>query len=243
MENKTLRTILSFAELLLLLIIVIGIPLYIVTFHREWLFYFDSVENIERFLETYQAESMLVYLGLQVFQVIVSVIPGQAVQFVAGYAFYFWVGYLLAIAGVAIGTMMTYGLSRALGRKAIYALLGQEKMSKYVDRLNSPKAYVIVFIIFLIPGLPKDLFGYAVGLSDMKFKPFLLISLIARSPAMMCTIAMGHAARTDSYGLLILLLAIISICFLAGLIWREKLIERAAGIYNKKGENGATRQQ
>jgi len=230
-EKNTVSKIISILELILLLFIVIGLPIYIYFYHHEWIEYFSSVDNINNFLAKYKAESMLIYFGMQILQVVISVIPGQAVQFVAGYAFPFWIGYLLAVAGVVVGTVMSYFLARILGKKAIYLIFGEKKIQKFVDKLNSKRAFILIFIIFLVPGIPKDLFSYAIGLSEMKFMPFLLTSVVARTPAMMCSVAMGCATKTGSYVLLAILVVFLVITCILGVIFHERLARRVDQLY------------
>ena len=63
----------------------------------------------------------------------------------------------------------------------MHLIFGEEKIKSMLETLNSKKAVVLVFLIFLIPGVPKDLCNYVAGLSEMKLKPFLIVSLIGRS--------------------------------------------------------------
>lgn len=233
MNNNRIRILISVLELLILGFIVVGIPLYIYFNHYEWIIYFKSQENINLFLEEYKTESLFIYFGLQIMQVVICIIPGQALQFVAGYAFPFWLGLILAMAGVTVGTICAYWLSRLLGRKALYIIFGEKKLNKFVDKLNTKRAYILIFVIFLIPGLPKDLFSYCIGLSEMKFRPFLFISIIARAPAMIVNIAMGVATRTGSYIILGILIFIIVIACVIGFLKHEKLAKWIDYKYNK----------
>ena len=97
----------------------------------------------------------------------------------------FWLGYLYSLIGALIGSVLTYYIARILGHDAMHLIFGEEKIKKWLVHLNSKKAVIIVFFIFLIPGVPKDLCNYVAGLSEIKLKPFLIESLIGRSPGMM----------------------------------------------------------
>ncbi|MBQ8563975.1 MAG: hypothetical protein IJ443_08845, partial [Firmicutes bacterium] len=89
----------SILKLLLLLTIVAGIPLYIYFCHGDWLRRFEDVQEVIAFLERYERESIPIYLGLQVLQIVISVLPGQVFQIAAGYMYPFWLALLLALTG------------------------------------------------------------------------------------------------------------------------------------------------
>lgn len=221
--KKRLKIAFTVLKLLLLLVLIVGIPAYIAVYHADFISQFKSLESVNAYLERYKAASMLAYLGIQIMQIIICIIPGQAMQFAAGYVFSFWPGYLLSILGAAIGTVMTFYLARILGRDALHLIFDEEKIAKFVNKLNSKRAFIAVFVIFLIPGLPKDLFTYAAGVSEMKLKVFLIISLIGRTPGMMCSIMIGSMFNNGSYFGIIILSIIVTILCILGVKKHEKL--------------------
>jgi uncharacterized membrane protein YdjX (TVP38/TMEM64 family) len=177
-------------------------------------------------------------MGLQVFQIIVSILPGQALQFAAGYAYHFWLGFLFSILGVTMGTVITFYLARLLGKDALHVIFGEEKFNKFVHTLNSKRSYIVLFVIFLIPGIPKDLFTYAAGVSEIRIVPFLLLSLIGRTPAMIGSILMGNMFYNGSYTGLIFMGAAAVILFVAGIIKRDKMIKLTDRFYDRMAGNG-----
>ena len=84
-----MRTFLSIAKLLLLAGIVIALPIYVYFEYPEFLNQFRTMEGVNAFLDRYQTASLFVYLGLQIIQIIISIIPGQFIQFAGGYAYGF----------------------------------------------------------------------------------------------------------------------------------------------------------
>jgi uncharacterized membrane protein YdjX (TVP38/TMEM64 family) len=192
-------------KLILLLVIILG-PLAYVYFVSPHLFdQFKTMEGVNAFLEQYKAASILVYIGLQIAQIVISVIPGQFIQFAAGYAYGFWFGYLFSIIGIALGTTCAFYLARVLGRDGVHLLFGEEKITRFVKQLNSKRGFAIMFALFLIPGFPKDLISYAAGVSEFRYRTFLILSLAGRTPALMGTIMMGSMLHKESYiGMIIL---------------------------------------
>ncbi|MBC6679179.1 TVP38/TMEM64 family protein [Zhenpiania hominis] len=217
---KVISTILKFA---LLLLIIIGLPLYIYFFEPQLIDSMSSMENVNALFEHYHAESILVYIGAQILQIIICVIPGQWLQFAAGYMYGFWLGFLYSIIGAAIGSVVTYYLAKLLGRDAMHLIFGEARINEFIHKLNSKKAIVIVFLIFLIPGVPKDLCNYAAGISEMKLKPFLTVSLVGRSPGMMGSLLIGRQIEAGNYTGAIVVAAVAVVLCVVGIIMRKRL--------------------
>ena len=219
-RNNKFKKISAVLKLLVFAVILIGIPAYIYFFQREFLSDFSSIKDMRLWLEQYKHVSMLVYIGAQVLQIIICIIPGQA-----GYLFGFVPSMLLSIAGAAIGSVIVYYMARLLGKDAVHMLFGEKKVTEMIDNMNSPKGLIITFVIFLIPGVPKDLCSYAAGLSDLKLKPYLIVSLIGRIPGMVGSLIIGHQVGAGGYlSAGIIAAAAVVLCVL-GVIFRKKIID------------------
>jgi len=232
-RKKMIQTIVSVLKLLLLFSIVIGVPIYIYFTYPELIERFKSLDEINKLLKQYKTASIFAYMGLQILQIIVSALPGQALQFAAGYAYGFWLGFLYSIIGVAMGTVITFYLARLLGKGALQVIFGEERFSKFVHTLNSKRSFIVLFVIFLIPGIPKDLFTYAAGVSEIRIIPFLMLSLIGRAPAMIGSIMMGNMFYNGSYIGLIILGVVAVILFIAGITHRDKLLKWTDRFYTR----------
>ena len=219
---KVLSVILKFA---LLLIILIGIPLYIYFFQHQLIEQMSSIESINAILNEYKGYSILIYIAAQILQIIICIIPGQGLQFAAGYAFGFWLGLLFSLIGAAIGAVISYYLAKLLGQGFLYLIFDDKQMENFIDKLNSKKAIMAVFAIYLIPGLPKDACSYAAGISNMKLKPFLVVSLIGRTPAMAGSLLIGNQVEVGAYTLAILIAAVAVILFILGIVFRNKITD------------------
>ena len=210
-------------KLVLLLVILIAVPVYIYFFHYDLIERFSNMENVNALFREYKAESVLFYIGAQILQIVICIIPGQWLQFAAGYIYGFWLGYLLSLVGAAIGTVFTYYIARILGHDAMHLIFGEEKIHQMLNSLNSKKAVVLVFLIFLIPGVPKDLCNYVAGLSEMKLKRFMVVSLIGRSPGMMGSLLIGLSIVSGKYVGSGVIAAAAVILFALGIIFRKKI--------------------
>lgn len=221
-ENKR-KVIISALKILILVLIVIGIPLYIWFFHGDLIKSFENMDDVIAFLERYQTQSIFVYIGLQIIQIVISIIPGQVFQMAAGYLYGFWPALIFAMAGALAGTAISFTLAKVLGRDFLHLFFGEEKMSYYIERLNSKKVYTIVFFLYLIPGIPKDVVSYAAGASDIKFKPFIILSALGRLPGMVGCLLMGTMFVDENYTGVIIIGAIAVFTFCICVAFRKKI--------------------
>ncbi len=228
-----IRTLVSIIELLILFGIVIAVPVYVYFTQPELIARFQSLDEINQLLTQYKTASIFIYIGLQIIQIVISILPGQALQFAAGYAYSYVFGFLYSMVGVILGTAITFYLARILGKRALHVIFGEEKFGRFVTTLNSKRAFFLLFIIYLIPGIPKDLFAYAAGVSEMKIVPFLIISILGRTPAMIGSVAMGRMFYHGSYEGLIILGTIAAILFVVGIFKRERLLAWTDKLYQR----------
>ena len=215
-------------------IIIIVIPLILFLTHREFFTQFRSLEDVENYISHYGNVSALVYIVFQIFQVVICLIPGEVFQIAAGYLFGPVKGVLLAVIGCAAGQAVAFWLARFLGQGFVRLFMSEEQFNKYKDRLNSRKAYTLCFILYLIPGIPKDILCYVAGASEISFIPFLVISMIGRLPGLIGSIAMGSLVDSGQYTIAIAILVIACAVCCFGLIYKNRLQEFVDRIRDKK---------
>lgn len=223
MKSRKVNKAFAYLKFFILILILVGIPAYIWFFQRDFLMEFSNLEHIENYLKAHEKTSAIIYLSAQALQIIICFIPGQWLQIAAAYFYGIWVGILFSIIGAVIGSTIAYFLAVILGRDAIHIIFGEEKVSKMVEWMNTKKAAVLLFIIFLLPGVPKDVTAYIAGISDFKLKNFLIISTAGRIPAMFGSLIIGRAIATHNYGLAIGIGVLALILFALGIIYRKKI--------------------
>jgi len=133
-------------------------------------------------------------------QVVVALIPGEVVEIAAGYVFGSWVGSLLCVAGIVLGSCTTILLVRRFGSKLVYAFYPKEKIDALPIIRDPAKRNLLTFILFVIPGTPKDLFTYAIGLTDMSIPLYILLTTAARFPSVILSTLSGSAVGDANYG-------------------------------------------
>lgn len=204
------------AKLLALLIIVIGIPVLILLRRPEMLSN-DYWSNLSVRLKSHPYIGGPILILLQVIQILICFLPGQPIQFASSYLYGILGGLLISIVGAVIGTTVTYYLADFLGRDFVHLIFGKEKVEESMRRLNSRRAYGIIFLIYLIPGIPKDLMSYVAGISDVEWKPFLAISTLGRLPGVSISLTFGFFIAERNYIALaviaVLMVILLAICF------------------------------
>lgn len=162
---------------------------------------------------------MLAFIGMMALQVIVAIIPGEPLEIGAGYAFGAIEGTLLCLIGIVLGSAVIFGLVRRFGIRLIEVFFPIEKIRSLRFLREKRKLNTITFIVMFIPGTPKDLLSYAVGLTDMKFSTWLLISGIARIPSVVTSTVGGDALGSQNYIFAIITFAVTGVVSVAGLLF------------------------
>lgn len=232
-QSKTVKKILAVLKLSLLFLLIFAIPIYIGVFRRDLLGQIDSIDEVTAFLDANKTLAVFVYLGLQVLQIIVSVLPGQVFQVAAGYYFGFFMGLLYSLIGAAIGTTLTYFVARLLGSDSVKTLFGEERINKIVLMLNSHRAYNIVFSLYLIPGFPKDLAGYAAGISRINFKIFLVLSIVGRTFGMSGSLLFGYLYARGNYVMMGIVGGLAVLIFILCIVYRKRISDYMDRFYDR----------
>ena len=127
-----------------------------------------SEGGVERLVDSAQhagAAGVLMMLGVQLLQVIVAFIPGEVVQLAAGVMYGPWWGTLLLLFGCVIGSSIVYALVHRLGAPFVREMVSTKHLDAFRRFEASGKLDLVVFILFLIPAMPKDVFTYCGQLS------------------------------------------------------------------------------
>jgi uncharacterized membrane protein YdjX (TVP38/TMEM64 family) len=183
-------------------------------------------EEVGRFVASYGSVSALVYVIVQIVQVVIFVIPGEVVQVAGGYIFGTWLGALLSVLGILAGTAVAFFAARLLGYALVQALVSPKKLQRFEFLISDPKAEIAMFVLFLVPGIPKDSLVYISGLTPVKPLRFFLISMVARIPGIWGAAYIGAHLQQRDYGPVWILSAVALVLFVIGVVFRERIIDR-----------------
>lgn len=147
----------------------------------------------------------VVFVGLQMFQVMLAPIPGEATGFIGGYLFGPAAGFLYSTVGLTLGSWLSFGVSRRIGREPVRRWISPRHLARF-DRLMRRQGALAAFFLFLIPGFPKDYLCFFLGLSRMSLRLFFPLVLVGRIPGTLMLSYQGAALAERSYGVLIALI-------------------------------------
>lgn len=176
-----------------------------------------SSDSFQSFIEGYGWKGWIVALGIQFLQVFVAIIPGEFVEVGMGLAFGPFEGAILCLAGVALASALLFLLVKKWGIKLVELFIDPQKINEFRFINSEKKLNTLVFLLFLIPGTPKDLLTYVVPLTRMKLSEFLCITLIARIPSVVSSTAGGALFGNGNYISGIILLVITGLISVGGI--------------------------
>ena len=153
-------------------------------------------EQFRAWVQGHGLLGQLAFLGMTVLQIVIAIIPGEPLELGAGYAFGFWRGTLLCEIGILLGGLLVFLFVRRFGVKAVEVFFPREKIESLRFLHNEKRLALWVFILFFIPGTPKDIMTYIVPLTPMKLSTFLLLSTVARLPSVVTSTIGGNALGT-----------------------------------------------
>ena len=151
----------------------------------------------------------IAFIGMNILQVLVAVIPGGPLEVAGGYAFGHFEAMILCTIGMGIGSALVFLLVRYFGYKLVEAFFPVEKINELKFLKSTKSRDILILLLFLIPGTPKDLVAYFCGLTEIKFSTFILIATFARIPGIWGSTAGGSAMGDKSYIAALIIMAIV----------------------------------
>lgn len=186
----------------------------------------DEPEMFRTWVDGFGVWGRLVFVGMVFLQVLVALIPGEPIELMAGYMFGAVEGTLLAMAGILLGSLVIFLLVRKLGVKLVQVFFKDKEIKRLAFLKDPKKSMVLTFVIMTIPGTPKDLLSYFVGLTPVKLWQWLLIVLVARIPSLVTSTVSGAAAGQKNYLLAGIVFAVTVLLSIGGLIYYRHLCKQ-----------------
>jgi len=197
-----------------------------------WLWHAGVLQRLsskDRLIATLRGSSgaggALLCIGVQFLQVVIAAIPGEITSFAAGYVFGAWRGFAYSVIGVTLGSAFNFSFARIVGRPTLERLVGRDRVTRLDRSLNSARSRSAMFLLFLLPGLPKDVLCYVAGFSGMPLGEFVVLSGLARSPALLASVLIGAGVSRGDYRSLVATIAVMLLA-IAGYYWYRRSRQR-----------------
>ncbi len=175
-------------------------------------------DRFQNWLEGFGAFDEVIFVALRILQTMIKVIPSAALEVASGYAYGVVKGTALCVLGNAIGSLIEILLVKKFGKKLVEKIVSVEKLGVLKAFRENGNAYAVLFLIYLLPFVPKDMLTYVVGLTSINPFMFLLVTSVARIPSILPFSLSGSALAAERYTLAIVTLVVIVLLAVLGFI-------------------------
>ncbi|MEK6569362.1 MAG: TVP38/TMEM64 family protein [candidate division NC10 bacterium] len=210
--------------------------------YRELFEFYANRKAIAQYIKDAGPYGPIVFIILQAVQVVAAPIPGEATGILGGYLFGTLQGLIYSTIGLTLGSCLGFGLGRWLGHPFVRRFVRQETYHKF-DFLTRAKGELVIFLLFLIPGFPKDILCFLLGASPLPFGTFFLVSTVGRIPGTWLLSIQGTQVRGHQYVSLFILLSLLAVALLVLHTYRDRIFDWMKRHHHRKEqkETGVTK--
>ncbi len=165
----------------------------------------------------------MIYIGLMAMQIVIAFIPGGPMEIIAGMLFGVVRGSLYSLIGAFLGTLLVLLLVRCFGKKIVSFFVSDEKMQSFQILHHEKRLEALVFLLYLLPGIPKDILTYVVPLTRIRAGHFLMIATLARTPALVASVMVGDSFTKGNY-VLCAVICLVAVCLLFVGFWMKQRV-------------------
>lgn len=216
--RRKLISILSIAFLLVIFGVIgyfVGVPLV-----RQFT---ESPETFRDYIDDKGFWGQLLMIGIVMLQVIIALLPGEPFEVGAGFIFGWVEGSILCLIGMAAASSLVYLGVKKWGMKVVESFFPREKIRSFSFLQNEKKLDLLVFILFLIPGTPKDMLTYLIGLTPMKLGTFIVLTILARLPSLLSSTISGALAQRGNLLAAVITYGITLMITIVCVLWYRKV--------------------
>ena len=183
-------------------------------------------ESLKEKIDSLGITGWFIMLGIQVVQIIVAFLPGEPIEIIMG-VFYGSIGGLLTcLLGILIGSILVYLLAKFIGKPFVKLFIDVDDLEKYKFLNNTRKVELTIFILFFIPGTPKDALTYLAPLVPIKPRKFFVISTFARIPSVITSTILGDQIIKGNYIISIVVFVVTAIISICGILFSNYYTKR-----------------
>ncbi|MBW1727090.1 MAG: TVP38/TMEM64 family protein [Deltaproteobacteria bacterium] len=185
---------------------------------------FTDREQIKAFVTSFGAGAPVVFIIIQVLQVLLAPFPGEATGFIGGFLFGATRGFFYSSLGLTLGSLINFTIGRFLGKRFVRKLIPPAQLER-MDNIVKRQGVIVLFGLFVFPGFPKDYLCLFLGLSALPLKVFILLTAIGRMPGTLMLSLQGSYIFEQRYGWFVFILSVCLVLMFFAYRYRE-------GLYN-----------
>lgn len=217
---KRRRRILAIVSVTVIVLVLGGLTVLLWNYFKHIA---TSQEGFRAYIQGFGWAAPLVFIGLHMLQVIVALLPGEVLEIGAGFAFGAVEGTILCLIASALSSALVFAAVKRWGVKLIELFFDPDKINNMKFLRDETRVKRLTFILFLIPGSPKDLLTYLAGLTRLRVMEFVIIATLARIPSIVSSTVGGHYLETGDYLTAGIVFAVTALISVAGLLAYSKI--------------------
>ena len=225
MASESSRLFLKLLVGLIACVILILVVLFRDSIWENVSFYYHLLsdrDKVRDFIASFGLGAPLIFMGIQILQVIFAPVPGEATGFIGGYLFGVLQGFIYSSVALAIGSWINFSIGRFLGVRFVRKMIPVDKFEKF-DSMLKRQGIIVLFLLFVFPGFPKDYLCLFLGLSTLPLKVFILLVSVGRMPGTFLLSLQGAYLFEENYVVLGLVAAVCAVLFVVIYRYRENL--------------------
>lgn len=222
MINKNIQKIIIVAVVCFL--VVLGY-LYRIPLWEKTTYYYDIFtdrEQIKAVVTSFGTGAPVVFIIIQILQVLLAPFPGEATGFIGGFLFGATKGFFYSSIGLTVGSLINFTIGRFLGKRFVRKLIPPAQLER-MDNIVKRQGVIVLFGLFVFPGFPKDYLCLFLGLSAIPLKVFILLTAIGRMPGTLMLSLQGSYIFEQRYGWFALILSVCLVLIFLAYRYRERL--------------------
>ncbi len=210
---------------------------------RPMVRFVSEPDKFQAWVDAHGVGGRLAFLGMMILQVVVAIIPGEPLEIGAGYAFGALEGTVLCGLGTALGGALVFGLVRRFGMPLVEIFFSHEKIRSLRFLRDSRRLNLLTFLVFFIPGTPKDLLTYIAGLTPIRFVTYFWLTTLARIPSIVTSTVGGDALGMKNYWFALIAFGATALVSAVGLLVYRGICRRHAAEEAKTSPSPADTQK
>lgn len=221
MEKRTRIKIIGYCMIFAIFVIVLTVVLLPYVRRLSQPAYQDQIQG---WINRAGVIGWLIVLGIQILQVVIAFIPGEPIEILSGALYGAVGGLVICLTGCIVASAIIFALSARYGKRLLYFLFSKEAVHSWKWLQDSHKAAMVTFILFFIPGTPKDMLTYVIGITEMSMFKFISISTLARIPSILSSTMIGSTARQGDWEISLLIFFVTGLIGIAGIGCKDNII-------------------
>jgi uncharacterized membrane protein YdjX (TVP38/TMEM64 family) len=179
-------------------------------------------DQVEQFVAAFGRGAPLAFMALQILQVVLAPVPGEATGFIGGYIFGTAKGFVYSSLALAAGSWINFAIGRFLGRRYVRRWIPTDKLARF-DHLLKRQGIIVLLILFIFPGFPKDYLCLFLGITAIPLQAFLLIASIGRMPGTLMLSLQGEFLFQKNYAVFALVFGVTVLAAALSIRYRETI--------------------